>query len=232
MVKQETVLALDTISHWFEQGDRRIDVLQNVNLALRRGEKVALIGRSGAGKSTLLHIACLLECPRKGDVVIAGRSVSALRDHQRARIRGRYLGFIYQYHHLLADFSAQENVMLASLLNGGTKRHARAQAQRLLAELGLSGRLTHKPAQLSGGEQQRVAFARAIINQPKVLLADEPTGNLDSETGKDVLQRLLQLAREQDMALIIATHDTRLATTLDRVVVLQEGQLAERAATN
>jgi len=225
MVEDSPILALDKVSHWFEQGSNRIDIAKRLDLVVRRGEQVALMGRSGAGKSTLLHIACLLEHPRAGEVVIDGRMVSSLSDAVRSKIRGQRLGFVYQYYHLLSDFSAQENVMLPCLLQGASKRAARARAASMLEDMGLKERLRHRPGALSGGEQQRVAIARAMMNRPDVLLADEPTGNLDAATGKDVLDVLLRLSARDGMALLIATHDRRVAERLRRIVVLEQGKL-------
>ena len=231
MVKEQPILALDKVSHWFQQGEKRILIAQRVDLVVRRGEQVALMGRSGAGKSTLLHIACLLEHPREGEVVIDGRVVSSLSDGLRSKIRGQRLGFVYQYYHLLNDFSAQENVMLPCLLQGASSRQARVRATAMLEDMGLGDRLRHRPGALSGGEQQRVAIARAMINQPDVLLADEPTGNLDATTGKDVLDVLLRLSARDGMALLIATHDRRVAERLGRIAVLHEGALNAEGET-
>jgi lipoprotein-releasing system ATP-binding protein len=187
---------------------------------------VALVGPSGAGKSTLLHIAGLLERPDAGDVVLDGRSCGALDDVSRTRIRRHGMGFVYQHHHLLPEFSALENVVLPQLIAGVATATARDHGRRLLDQLGLGDRLTHRPGQLSGGEQQRVAIARALANGPKLLLADEPTGNLDPSTADDVFGMLLGLARRANLAALIATHNPALAARMDRTVVLKDGGLA------
>ncbi|MBC6497044.1 MAG: ABC transporter ATP-binding protein [Alphaproteobacteria bacterium GM7ARS4] len=221
----ETILALDKVSHWFVQGGHRIDILRRVDFSLRCGEKVAIMGRSGAGKSTLLHIASLLERPCGGDVIIEGRSVSSLGDKARSLLRLRSLGFVYQYHHLLGDFSALENIMLACMIGGMGRGKALRKAHGLLRQLGLSARCHHRPGQLSGGEQQRIALARAVANGPSIVLADEPTGNLDRANGLAVLEMLMALATRYETALVIATHDMRIAQSLDKVFVLEEGAL-------
>ncbi|HTB37045.1 MAG TPA: ABC transporter ATP-binding protein, partial [Reyranella sp.] len=186
-------LSLRDIKRTFVQGDRRLEVLQGVSLDLRPGEIVALVGQSGSGKSTLLHIAGLLERPDGGDVVVDGKSAGAAGDRERTGLRRRVLGFVYQYHHLLPEFSAIENVMLPQMLNGRSRAQARSHAAELLAMVQLKDRSDHRPGRLSGGEQQRVAIARAVANAPRVLLADEPTGNLDASTADAVFRQLLSL---------------------------------------
>jgi lipoprotein-releasing system ATP-binding protein len=218
-------LSLQGVERTFVQGDRHLQVLQGVSLDLRAGEIVALVGQSGSGKSTLLHIAGLLERPDGGDVVIEGRSVGQQNDRQRTMLRRKFLGFIYQYHHLLPEFSALENVMLPQMLAGLSRRQARTRALDLLAMVQLSERAEHRPGRLSGGEQQRVAIARAVANAPRVLLADEPTGNLDAETAEIVFRQLLTLVRETGMAALIATHNPELAARMDRTVHLKDGVL-------
>jgi lipoprotein-releasing system ATP-binding protein len=218
-------LALRDIKRTFRQGDRALDVLRGANLELRPGEIVALVGPSGAGKSTLLHIAGLLEKPDAGQVMLEGKSAGDLGDSQRTAMRGRYLGFVYQYHHLLPEFSALENVMIPQMLLGLNRKEARARAHQLLDMVGLSQRESHRPAKLSGGEQQRVAIARAVANGPRVLLADEPTGNLDLTTADSVFRQLLALVRQTGLAALIATHNPELAGRMDRIVTLRDGML-------
>jgi lipoprotein-releasing system ATP-binding protein len=220
-------LSLQGIERTFVQGDRHLQVLQGVSLDLRAGEIVALVGQSGSGKSTLLHIAGLLERPDGGDVVIEGRSAGQQTDRQRTMLRRKFLGFVYQYHHLLPEFSALENVMLPQMLAGLSRGQARLRARDLLAMVQLKDRGDHRPGRLSGGEQQRVAIARAVANAPRVLLADEPTGNLDSETADLVFRQLMILVRETGMAALIATHNHELAARMDRTVHLKDGMLSE-----
>jgi lipoprotein-releasing system ATP-binding protein len=218
-------LALRDIKRTFVQGDRRLEVLRGITLDLRPGEIVALVGQSGSGKSTLLHIAGLLERPDEGDIIVDGKSVGAANDRERTALRRRVLGFVYQYHHLLPEFSAVENVMLPQMLNGRSRAQARAHAAELLAMVQLKDRSDHRPGRLSGGEQQRVAIARAVANAPKVLLADEPTGNLDSSTADAVFRQLLSLVRDTGMAALVATHNPDLAARMDRTVTLKDGIL-------
>jgi lipoprotein-releasing system ATP-binding protein len=219
-------LALRGIQRTFMQGDRQLEVLRGVSLDLRAGEIVALVGQSGSGKSTMLHIAGLLERPDAGDVVLDGKGAAALSDHQRTILRRKFLGFVYQYHHLLPEFSALENVMLPQMLNGLSRSEARRRAVDLLAMVQLKDRADHRPGRLSGGEQQRVAVARAVANAPRVLLADEPTGNLDAATADTVFRQLLALVRETGMAALIATHNPDLAARMDRTVHLKDGVLS------
>lgn len=226
MTERKVPLALRDIRRTFIQGDRRLEVLRGASLELHAGEIIALVGQSGSGKSTLLHIAGLLERPDGGDVMIDGRSAGSLGDRERTVLRRRFLGFVYQYHHLLPEFSALENVMLPQMLNGLSRTEARRRASELLAMVHLAERVDHRPGRLSGGEQQRVAIARAVANAPRVLLADEPTGNLDSETAESVFRQLLALVRETGMAAIVATHNHELAGRMDRIVHLKDGVLA------
>jgi lipoprotein-releasing system ATP-binding protein len=219
-------LSLRDIKRTFVQGDRRLEVLRGVSLDLRPGEIVALVGQSGSGKSTLLHIAGLLERPDDGDVIIDGKSAGAANDRERTALRRRVLGFVYQYHHLLPEFSAIENVMLPQMLNGRSRGQARAHAAELLAMVQLKDRSDHRPGRLSGGEQQRVAIARAVANAPRVLLADEPTGNLDASTADTVFRQLLSLVRDTGMAALVATHNPELAARMDRTVTLKDGVLS------
>ena len=218
-------LSLQGIKRTFVQGDRRLEVLRGVSLDLRPGEIVALVGQSGSGKSTLLHIAGLLEQPDDGEVIVDGKAAGRLGDRGRTELRRRFLGFVYQYHHLLPEFSAIENVMLPQMLNGLSRSEARVRAAGLLAMMQLKERGDHRPGRLSGGEQQRVAIARAVANAPRVLLADEPTGNLDASTADVVFSQLLALVRETGMAALVATHNPDLAARMDRTVTLKEGVL-------
>jgi lipoprotein-releasing system ATP-binding protein len=219
-------LSLRGIRRTFVQGDRRLEVLRGIALDLKPGEIVALVGQSGSGKSTLLHIAGLLERPDEGDIVVDGKSAGAAGDRERTALRRQFLGFVYQYHHLLPEFSAIENVMLPQMLNGRSRGEARRRAAELLAMVQLQDRADHRPGRLSGGEQQRVAIARAVANAPRVLLADEPTGNLDSSTADTVFRQLLGLVRDTGMAALVATHNHDLAARMDRTVTLKDGVLS------
>ena len=219
----DAALRLDDVRRSFEQGGVRLDVLKGVSMSLERGELVALVGPSGAGKSTLLHVAGLLEPPDGGDIHLGDKSCAKLGDDERTRLRRETLGFVYQFHHLLPEFSALENVMLPGMIAGVGKASARVRAAELLALLGLEARSHHRPGLLSGGEQQRVAIARALANRPRVLLADEPTGNLDHDTAMKVFERLTDLARETGIAVLVATHNLELANRMDRVLALEDG---------
>ena len=219
-------LTLDAISKTYNKGKANaLTVLSGASLALKPGEVVALVAPSGAGKSTLLHIAGLLDSADEGRVMIGGTDMTGLSDARRTAARREDVGFIYQFHHLLPEFSAIENVMLPQLANGATDTEARAQASQLLTKVGVEHRANNRPAQLSGGEQQRVAFCRALANRPRVLLADEPTGNLDPATSDTVFQALMELVRETGLAALIATHNPDLAARMDRTVHLDNGRL-------
>jgi len=209
----------------FEQAGVRIDVLRGIDLDVRQGEIVALLGPSGSGKSTLLQAVGLLEGGFQGSIRIAGEEVAELSDANRTRVRRDSLGFVYQFHHLLPDFDAAENVILPQLIHGAEPAAARERAESLLGSLGLGERLTHPPSKLSGGEQQRVAVARALANRPPLVLADEPTGNLDEATADVVLAEFLSLVRGEGSSALIATHNERLAAKVDRIVRLHEGRL-------
>ena len=222
----DAALRLAGVERRFAQGGRRLEVLRGAALAVAPGETVALVGPSGSGKSTLLHIAGLLERPDGGEVEIAGRACGGLGDGERTAIRRERLGFVYQFHHLLPEFSARENAMLPQMVARRGRRAAAARAAVLLERVGLSDRRDHRPGQLSGGEQQRVAIARALANEPDVLLADEPTGNLDPDTSSRVFEVLLALAREDGLAALIATHDGAIARRMDRAVTLRAGRIA------
>jgi len=218
-------LELRGVRRVFKTGEAEISVLNGVDLALQRGEVVALVGPSGAGKSTLLHVAGLLERPDGGTVVIGGDDCGGLSDERRTLMRRSELGFVYQFHHLLPEFSALENVMLPQMIAGVGRSRAREKAASLLAGVGLAPRSGHRPARLSGGEQQRVAIVRALANDPKILLGDEPTGNLDHATGEGVLDTLIDLVRHTGLTALIATHNLDLARRLDRIVALEDGRL-------
>ena len=219
-------LQLIGIERTFSQGQRVVEVLKGVDLTVGAGEIVALVAPSGAGKSTLLHIAGLLDSASKGQVLIGGRDVSALGDDQRTAARGEMLGFVYQFHHLLPEFTALENVAIPAWAAGKSRSEGRAAAAYLLDQVGLAPRAGHRPAELSGGEQQRVAICRALVNKPKVLLADEPTGNLDPETSGRVFEMLLGVVRGTGLAALIATHNHDLAARMDRIVRLEAGRIA------
>ena len=224
------VLALSGIRRRFVQGQAVLDVLQGIDLELPRRTITALVGPSGTGKSTLLHIAGLLERPSAGEVLIEGRACNALGDADRTRLRRERIGFVYQFHHLLPDFTALENVAMPQLIAGRSVRDAKARAEELLGRLGLSGRLDHRPARLSGGEQQRVAIARALANEPGLILADEPTGNLDPSTAEEVFALLLEVVRDTGTAALIATHNPDLAARMDATFRLSDGRVAQLAA--
>ena len=221
----EPVIRLTGLTRSFEQGGVRIDVLRGVDLTVQPGEVVALLGPSGSGKSTLLQAVGLLEGGFSGRIEIAGTDATDLSSDARTALRRDRIGFVYQFHHLLPDFNALENVVLPQLVAGTERGVANARAEELLSALGLAERLDHRPSQLSGGEQQRVAVARALANKPALVLADEPTGNLDEATADKVLAQFLELVRGQGNAALVATHNERLAARMDRVVRLHEGKL-------
>lgn len=221
----EAVLQTRSLKRSFTQGDVTIEVLRGVDLAVEPGEIVALLGPSGSGKSTLLQAVGLLEGGFEGSIRLNGREASDLDDEGRTRVRRELLGFVYQFHHLLPEFNALENVVLPQLVRGASGSAARARADELLGKLGLSERLDHRPSKLSGGEQQRVAVARALANRPPLVLADEPTGNLDEATADNVFAEFLNLVHLEGSAALVATHNERLAAKMDRVVRLHEGRL-------
>ncbi len=220
-------LRLANITRSYRQGRARLEVFRGLALSVRPGERVALVGPSGAGKSSLLHIAGLLEAPDEGEVHVAGRDCTRLSDDARTELRRETIGFVYQFHHLLPEFSAIENVAMPLVIAGETRRVARERAGDLLHRLGLGERLDHRPAELSGGEQQRVAIARAVANRPALLLADEPTGNLDPRTADSVYAELARLIDEEALTVLLATHNHDLASRMDRVLRLEEGRLVE-----
>lgn len=223
------ILKLVGLTRAFKQGEREITVLNGASAEIFPGEAVALVGPSGAGKSTLLHIAGLLESPDSGSVVIGGQDCAKLDDDARTRIRRSEVGFIYQFHQLLPEFSALENVVLPQMILGMSRKKAAERATELLSALGLQNRLDHRPAQLSGGEQQRTAICRALANRPKLILADEPTGNLDPKTSELVFHELIGLFKREGVAALIATHNLELASRMDRVLRMEGGHLIEVA---
>ncbi|MFC5068810.1 ABC transporter ATP-binding protein [Flaviflagellibacter deserti] len=220
-------LRLEAIHRRYKQGQATIEILRGTDFSLYPGEAVALVAPSGAGKSTLLHVAGLLERPDGGEVIIGGRPTSSLSDAERTRIRRHEVGFVYQFHHLMGEFSAMENVMLPQLVAGLDKKEARKRAEELLQWLGLGHRGTHRPAELSGGEQQRVAIARAVANAPRVLFADEPTGNLDVVTAEAVFESLFKLIKATGLSALVATHNLELAARMDRRITLRDGLAVE-----
>ena len=222
----DAILELKDLKKSYNQNkSNQIDVLLGANLLLKKGEVVALTAPSGAGKSTLLHIAGLLDQADTGDVLVAGQNLAGVSDRRRTIIRRRDIGFIYQFHHLLPEFSAAENIMLPQMADGQRKSAAKTRALPLLEAVGLLNRAQHRPAELSGGEQQRVAFCRALANSPKLLLADEPTGNLDQATSEQVFDALLSIVRQTGLSALIATHNPALASRMDRTITLEQGRL-------
>lgn len=230
MNKNVPILELKNVYRSFKQGNQTLQVLRGINLDVEKGEIIALVGPSGSGKSTLLQLAGLLEKPTKGDIYIEGQKCSSLNDTIRTSLRRDSLGFVYQYHNLLPDFDALENVMLPQLIAGKKEKDAREFAKWLLKKMGLEKRLKHRPSEMSGGEQQRVAIARALANTPKLLLADEPTGNLDPKTSEIVFNELLSIIKETGLSALVATHNFDLADRMDRKVRLEEGKLMDLRA--
>jgi len=220
-------LRLESVARTYREGEGQLEVFSNVSAVLMPGELVALVGPSGAGKSSLLHMAGLLETPTSGEIVIGGAAASTLSDAERTRIRRETIGFVYQAHHLLPEFSALENVVIPQLIAGKRRKDAEVEAARLLTLVGLEHRLTHRPSELSGGEQQRVAIARALANKPRILLADEPTGNLDPRTASGVFDALTVIIRTEGVAALVATHNLQLAARMDRALILHEGRLVD-----
>jgi len=224
-VSNQPVVCLSGLKRSFRQGDVTIEVLRGVNLDIQPGEIVALLGPSGSGKSTMLQAVGLLEGGFTGSIAMSGVEASTLPSDERTRLRRENMGFVYQFHHLLPDFNALENVVMPQIIAGVARGDAEYRAEQLLTVLGLGARLEHRPSQLSGGEQQRVAVARALANRPRLVLADEPTGNLDEHTADRVLAQFLELVREEGSAALVATHNERLAARMDRVVRLHDGVL-------
>jgi len=220
------ILDCQNLSKSYHDGQTTIEVLKGINLTINKGERIAIVGPSGSGKSTLLHLLGGLDNPTSGEVSVENASWRTLTEKQRCQLRNKYLGFIYQFHHLLPEFSALENVCMSLLLGNASITSAKEKAKAILTEVGLANRLTHKPSQLSGGERQRVAIARALVHQPLCVLADEPTGNLDNATAAKVFDLMLDLNKNQNTALIIVTHDQHLAARMDRILTIQDGVLS------
>ncbi|MFN0191456.1 MAG: ABC transporter ATP-binding protein [Aestuariivirga sp.] len=228
MTALQPALELRSVARVFGTGETRLEIFHDLSLTIRAGEIVGLVGQSGSGKSSLLHIAGLLEKPTAGEVLIAGKTCTGLDDASRTRIRRVGIGFVYQFHHLLPEFSALENVAMPQLIAGATRAEADKRAKDLLGRLGLSHRLEHRPSEMSGGEQQRVAIARAIANRPLLLLADEPTGNLDPPTADMVHHEFMRLIGEEGLGALVATHNLELAKRMNRIVKLANGKLVDR----
>ena len=225
------VIRAESLAKTYAEGKMRTPVFNSLDLNVQAGETVAIVGASGAGKSTLLHLLGGLDTPTSGEVYVAGQKMSALSDGARGQLRNRALGFVYQFHHLLPEFTALENVMMPVMLGGASVAAASQRAKALLEQVGLGHRIEHKPGELSGGERQRAAVARALVNQPGCVLGDEPTGNLDEKTAATVFELMLELNRAHKTSLVLVTHDRRLARKLDRVIELHEGKLRELAAS-
>ena len=222
------LLELRAIHRSFQQSAKKLRVLDDLSLCVSSGEAVALVGQSGSGKSTLLHIAGLLERPTSGDVIITGQDCGKISDDERTAIRRNHVGFVYQYHHLMPEFSSLENIVIPQMMAGVSRKIATEHAAHLLNSVGLSERRDHRPAKLSGGEQQRVALARALANEPQMLFADEPTGNLDAETAEGVFNLLQRLISDNGLAAVIATHNPDLADRLDRRLLLKNGKVVDQ----
>jgi lipoprotein-releasing system ATP-binding protein len=222
----ETVLECRSVVRRFDEGGSTLEVLSGVDLSVKAAERMAIIGASGSGKTTLLQIMGGLDAPTSGEVLVGGQPMHEVNEIEKGELRNRYLGFVYQFHHLLAEFSAAENVAMPLMIRRVAKEDALDQARVLLERVGLGERLTHKPGELSGGERQRAAVARALITQPKLVLADEPTGNLDAGNGEHVLQLMLELNRELNTSLVIVTHDHSIAERMDRIMILENGRLS------
>ena len=220
-----TILKCNKLAKTFSDGDLSVKVLKSVNLEIDEASKIAIVGASGSGKSTLLHLLGGLDLPSSGEVWVDDKKMSALSDAERGQFRNQYLGFVYQFHHLLPEFTAQENVAMPLLIRGVEKKQAYQQADDYLAQVGLEKRLLHRPSELSGGERQRAAIARALVTEPKCVLADEPTGNLDRKTADKIFELMLDLNKQVKTALVMVTHDHELAGKMDKVYKLEDGQL-------
>ena len=223
----DTVLETRNVSRQFQQGPVTLEVLQSVSITIPAGERLSIVGASGSGKTTLLQILGGLDKPSNGQVLVAGKDIHSLNEKERGELRNRALGFVYQFHHLLPEFSALENVAMPLLVRRMKTSEAKDRAQEILKRVGLGDRLTHRPHQLSGGERQRAAVARALVTQPKLVLADEPTGNLDGKNAEAVFELMLELNRERQTSLVIVTHDMRIAARMDRALEIENGSLRE-----
>lgn len=221
------LLRCENISKFYQEGENATQVLKNVSFSMNAGELVAIVGSSGSGKSTLLHTLGGLDQPSDGEVFIKGQSLQKLSSNALAKLRNQHLGFVYQFHHLMADFSALENVMMPMLIGQQNKTEAKERAEKMLQAVGLAHRITHRPSALSGGERQRVAIARALVNNPALVLADEPTGNLDQKTTESIFELIQRLNQEQQIAFLLVTHDLNLAHKLNRRLIMQDGILRE-----
>ncbi|MGX3067097.1 lipoprotein-releasing ABC transporter ATP-binding protein LolD [Ursidibacter arcticus] len=226
-MNQQPLLQCININKFYQEGDNATQVLKNVSFSMNSGELVAIVGSSGSGKSTLLHTLGGLDQPSEGEVFIKGQSLQQLSSNALAKLRNQHLGFVYQFHHLMADFTALENVMMPMLIGQQNKNEAKDRAEKMLQAVGLSHRITHRPSALSGGERQRVAIARALVNNPSLVLADEPTGNLDQKTTESIFELIKQLNQEQQIAFLLVTHDLNLANKLNRRLIMQDGVLRE-----
>jgi len=224
---QNNVIEVSALSKSFHDGDLNVTVLNDVNLSLKVRERIAIVGTSGSGKSTLLQLLGGLDKPSHGEVILCGNKLNNLADNVRGKLRNQYLGFIYQFHHLLPEFTALENVAMPLMVRNQSVKHIQQQAKEILGRVGLIDRIQHKPSELSGGERQRVAIARALVTKPKVILADEPTGNLDSKTATQVSEIMMELNNELDTAIVMVTHDMGLAETMDTVYELKDGVLTK-----
>lgn len=224
---QHFLLSCQQVNKFYQEGNHQTHILKDVNFAMNAGELVAIVGSSGSGKSTLLHLLGGLDQVSSGEVFIQGQSLQQANSEQLAKLRNQYLGFVYQFHHLMADFSALENVMMPMLIGGKNKTEAKDCAEKMLSAVGLSHRISHRPSALSGGERQRVAIARSLVNQPALVLADEPTGNLDRKTTESIFELIQQLNQEQNIAFLLVTHDLNLAEKLNRRYVMHDGVLQE-----
>lgn len=223
----QLVLEAKSLSRSYAQGNLKVDVLEDISFSVRSGERVAIVGSSGSGKSTLLHLLGGLDTPSSGHVMLAEQNLSTMNSAQRGKMRNQQVGFVYQFHHLLPEFSALENVSMPLLIGGSSKQNAAKAAAKLLERVGLGDRLEHKPAELSGGERQRAAIARALVNQPRIVLADEPTGNLDESTADKVYALMLELNQELGTSFLVVTHDSKFAGKMDRILRLSQGQISE-----
>ena len=224
----DNVLSCSRISKSYQQGRNIITVLENVDLNIKAAERVAIVGTSGSGKTTLLNLLGGLDLPTSGNVTVAGKNLNNINDSERGLLRNKYLGFVFQFHHLLGEFTALENVAMPLFINGRSPQEAAASAEEMLKRVGLGSRFSHKPSELSGGERQRVAIARALVNTPKCVLLDEPTGNLDESTGAGIVELLFALNQDEDMTLVMVTHDEQLAGRADRWVEMHEGRITNR----